>query len=420
VVSNRPARTGAAIGVALVGAMVFSGCASSSSSAGPTWVPQPAYTLEPTSPDGAGGGGAAGPTTSSPPPGSTGATSGPTDSPSPVADPAVVATGLTAPIGIAVLPSGSALVGQRTSGTIVQVQPTAGQPVTTVRTIAGLDAAGDGGLLDLAISPTYTQDHLIYAYVTTATDNRVVDFTLTGPITPVFAGIPKAATGNAGRIAFDPTGNLLIGTGDAGNPALAQDPHSLAGKVLEVNPVGQPVLGTSPIVSQGQHALSGLCVDSASAAVFETEPSQAGGAGVAATRDEVNLIAPGRDFGWPSPTPSSVGPAATLPLGTAGLSPLAAGCAVSDGVLYVASLDGTALYGADIAVTSPSSVKVDTFSPSLIGTYGRLITVVADPDGSLWLATANVGVTPAAKGASPADERILHIQPSGGGAGSVT
>ena len=114
----------------------------------------------------------------------------------------------------------------------MRVQPIAGQPVTTVRTITGLDSSGDGGLLDLALSPAYDEDHLIYAYVTTATDNRVVDFTLTGPVTPVFTGIPKGATGNAGRIAFDVDGSLLIGTGDAGQPALAQDPASLAGKVL--------------------------------------------------------------------------------------------------------------------------------------------------------------------------------------------
>ena len=66
----------------------------------------------------------------------------------------------------------------------MQVQRTAGQPVTTVRTIPGLDATGDGGLLDLAISPTYAEDHLIYAYVTTATDNRVIDFTLDRPDHP--------------------------------------------------------------------------------------------------------------------------------------------------------------------------------------------------------------------------------------------
>jgi glucose/arabinose dehydrogenase len=189
--------------------------------------------------------------------------------------------------------------------------------------------------------------------------------------------------------------------------------------VLEVNAAGQPVQGTSPILTQGQHALSGLCVDPASGAVFESEPGVAAGASTPGSRDEINLIVKGRDFGWPSQTAGSVAALATLPAGSNGQLPGASGCAVVDGVLYLASLDGTSLYGADIT-TSASSVKLDTFSPSLVGTYGRLITVVADPDGSLWLATANSGVTPAPKGASStADERILHIQPAGGGASSV-
>src|SRR5206468_10003819 len=104
----------------------------------------------------------------------------------PKQDPLVVATKLTAPVGLTLLTDGTALVGERTTGRIVRVQPRAGQPVPTVRTLTGLDTSGDGGLLDLALSPTYAEDGLIYAYVTTRTDNRVVEFTLTGPVTPVF------------------------------------------------------------------------------------------------------------------------------------------------------------------------------------------------------------------------------------------
>src|SRR5439155_11934034 len=121
----------------------------------------------------------------------------------------------------AMLPDGTALVGERTTGRIVRVQPVAGKPVPTVRQLSGLDTSGDGGLLDLALSPTYSEDGLIYAYVTTATDNRVVDFTLKGPVTPVVTGIPKGRIGNTGRIAFGADGDLYIGTGDAGRPALA-------------------------------------------------------------------------------------------------------------------------------------------------------------------------------------------------------
>ena len=112
------------------------------------------------------------------------------------------------------------------------LQPQPGQPVRTIRTLTGIDASGDGGLLDLAVSPSFPEDGLIYAYLTTATDNRVVSFTLTGPLTPVLTGIPKGPTDNTGRLLFDQTGMLYVGTGDAGQPALAESATSLAGKVL--------------------------------------------------------------------------------------------------------------------------------------------------------------------------------------------
>ncbi len=418
-------RAGLAVG--LLGVLTAAGCASghnanSARTAGPNWAPQPAYTLEPAQPNTqSGSGNSATPTPSTSPAPSGGGGPAPSESPS-GGDSSVVATNLSAPVGIAVLPDGSALVGQRTTGVIVQVQSTAGQPVTTVRTIPGLDVSGDGGLLDLALSPEYGENHLIYAYVTTPTDNRVVDFTLTGPITPVFTGIPRAATGNRGRIAFTADGNLLIGTGDAGQPALAQNPASLAGKVLEVNDVGQSLTAGSPVLAQGLQGASGLCVDPDTGSIFETEPAAAAASATPAAKDEVNLIAAGQDYGWPVATARSVAALTTLPLAANGSPANDSGCAVSNGTLVVASLDSTSLYTSDI--TSPTGatnagVTLDPFVASLTGHYGRLITVVADPDGTLWLATSNGGIVPAPAGASSAtDERILHIQPTGGGAGS--
>ena len=137
--------------------------------------------------------------------------------PQPGPDPNVVATKLVEPTGLVVLPDGTALVGERKSGRIYRVQPQAGTPATLVQTLAGVDGSGDGGLLDLAISPTYAEDGLIYAYLTTATDNRVVHFALGSTPSVVIGGIPARRTGNVGRIAFDATGALLTGTGDAGS-----------------------------------------------------------------------------------------------------------------------------------------------------------------------------------------------------------
>ena len=314
-------------------------------------------------------------------------------------DPAVVATHLAAPVGLALLPDGTALVGERTSGRIVDVQPQPGQPVTTVRTLTGLDPSGDGGLLDLALSPHYNQDSLIFAYVTTSGDNRVVTFTLHGPVTPVITGIPKGSTGNAGRIAFGPDGDLYVATGDAGRPSLAADPHSLAGKVLRITDIGAPAPDnpdpSSPVFTSGSRGMAGLCSDQNSSSVLGVSP------------DRVDVLVGGASYGWPSPDTGYRTPLAELP-GNRG-NP--GGCAVQDGTLYVTSLDGHALLAAKLG-QARTSVTLGSFQASLVNKYGRLRTVVAAPDGALWLTTSNKDGhgTPV-----PDDERVLRIVPSSGG-----
>jgi glucose/arabinose dehydrogenase len=394
---------------ARVGALVLAGsllaacgsAAGGSGDGGPTWVPQPRYTLEPNPFQPQQGQSSTPAPSESPTAPSTGPSGAPT---TPAADPSVVATGLSAPVGIAVLEDGSALVGERSTGRILRVQATAGKPVVAVRTLTGLDATGDGGLLDLALSATYDQDGLIFAYITTPTDNRVVAFTLNGPVTPVFTGIPKGPTDNAGRIAVRADGTLLVGTGDAGQPALAQNPASFAGKVLQMTDTGQPITGTPTILSSGHHVVAGLCIDTSTSAVFESEP------GSASVADEVNLLSQGGDYGWPTPTATSRAPLAVVPAAQAQVS----GCTATGGVLYLAGLDGKALFASTLTRTT-TSVKLSALTPSLSDKYGRLLTVVAAPDGSLWLTTSNKDGhgTPVAD-----DERVLHIIPAGGGNGS--
>jgi glucose/arabinose dehydrogenase len=378
----------------------LAGCASSNGSA-PDWRPQPSRTLEPGNPGVTPGQPGAVPAPSNSGTGSN--APNPSSSSSSATDPNVVAKNLTAPVGLAVLPDATAIVGERTTGRIVRVAPEPGQPVTTVRTLPGLDVSGDGGLLDLALSPKYDEDGLIYAYLTTPSDNRVVEFTLTGPITPVFVGIPRGVTGNTARIVFDPSGNLLVGTGDAGQPALAADPNSLAGKVLRLTPAGAPV-AASPVWTSGLHDTAGLCTDVKSGVVVQTERNLAG------TPDEVNLLQAGAAYGWPAATASSVAPIARPGPGQDGLG----GCAIADGAVFVTSLNGEELLSATFNIAS--GLTLNPFTEALTKTYGRLITVVAAPDGTLWLTTSN---RDGAGQPVADDERVLHIQqPAGTGGGT--
>ncbi|HEY2298410.1 MAG TPA: PQQ-dependent sugar dehydrogenase [Jatrophihabitans sp.] len=383
---------------ALAGAaLVLTGCASSGSGA-PNWKPKPSFSGEGYEPP------------ANPQPVQPATPNGPSPSPSPgnkkIGDGAVVATHLTAPTGIAILPDNTALVGERTTGRIVRVQPQPGRPVRTVRTIHGLSTRGGGGLLDLAISPNYREDNLIFAYITTRKDNRVVTFTLTGPVTPVLTGIPRGRTGNTGRIAFAADGSMLVGTGNAGHPSVAFKPSSLAGKVLRITDIGRPAQGNpvkgSRVYASGFGHTDGLCATADSTLAFQTESVPS------AAADPIFRLLPGRTFALAG---ADEGPVAMLP--SSARSP--GGCAVLGNTLFTTSLDGKELLAAPIGTTSHGAVHLGKFSVALHDRYGRLRTVVGALDGALWLSTSNKD----GKGHPvPTDERILRIIPSGGGGNS--
>ncbi len=376
--------------------VVLAGCTSARASSDPTWVPQqtlpPAAMPTPVQPDG-GAGGTGG--TTAPPSSSPGQTPGGTPSTG-TQDPAVVATKLAAPTGLAVLPDGTALVGERTTGRIVIVQPVAGKPVRVVRTLTGLDTAGGGGLLDLALSATYSQDGLVLALITTRTDTRVVHFTLTGPVTAIVTGIPRGAVDNTGRLFVEADGDVLIGTGDAGTAARAVDPRSLGGKVLRVDDIGKaaadnPTKG-SRVYTSGHKVVDGFCQDPLTGAIYQTE---------AGATDELNRITPGASYGWPGGGGTA---SQALPTGIRGIG----GCAITGGKIYIAARGGQAIYQAALS----SGGAIGTFTTLIPKKYGRLLTLVAAADGTLWITTSNRDGSgrPVA-----ADERVLHIMPAGGG-----
>ncbi len=180
--------------------------------------------------------------------------------------PMVVGTCLSPVSGVALMDvnaSGvvTALATERTTGRLVRVTKDV-DPV--VLHTFEVDASSDGGLSGLTLSPTYAEDQLVYVYLTTATDNRVMRLAPGDVPKPVLTGIPKGPSGNRGKLAYDRTGALLVATGDAGNPASAADPESLAGKVLRIDGSGQPARGNptagSRVLTSGLRSPAGLCV----------------------------------------------------------------------------------------------------------------------------------------------------------------
>jgi glucose/arabinose dehydrogenase len=329
--------------------------------------------------------------------GSASSTAGP-----PAAQPVVrvVAGGLQVPWGIAFLPGGDALVSERTTGRILRV-PAAGGPAQPVMQVPGVDTnAGEGGLLGLAVSPAYARDRLVYAYFTSAQDNRVVRFTLGGAPQPVLTGLDRNAIHDGGRIAFGPDRMLYVGTGDAGNGPVAQDPESLNGKILRLRPDGgipddNPFRG-SPVWSVGHRNVQGMAWDRAGR-LWEAELGQD-------RFDEVNLIRPGRNYGWPRVEGRGdtnggryTNPLVTWP--TAEASP--SGAAIAGGSLYVGALRGERLWRVPLDGGRPGAPQA-----LLDGRFGRLRTVVVAPDGSLWVTTSNRD----GRGSPAAgDDRILRV-----------
>jgi glucose/arabinose dehydrogenase len=305
-------------------------------------------------------------------------------------DPSVVASGLAVPTGLVLLPDGTAIVGERDTGRLVHVFPDR-SPARELMTVPGIDSGGDGGLLGLAISPTYLEDGLLYAYVSTATDNQVVRFPLGGTPNPVLTGIPRGERHNGGGLLFGADGTLFVGTGDAGDPALARDLGSLAGKVLQIDVFGRPV-GASPVFSWGHRDVTALCRTPApdgagQGALYATDAAAEG-------PDEVDLITGGADYG-------TAAPLIQVPAEEGGLG----GCAAADGGIFLGALDGERVHA--FALDGPGSVVGDR-EEFLGAQYGRLRTVVIDTEGALWITTSNrdgVG-TPGED-----DDRVLRILP---------
>jgi glucose/arabinose dehydrogenase len=302
---------------------------------------------------------------------------------------------------VAFLPSGAALVSERTTGRILRVAPTGRTQV--VMRVPGVDTgAGEGGLLGLAVSPRYARDRLVYAYFTSGRDNRIVRFRLGGRPQPILTGLRRGFVHNGGRIAFGPDGKLYAGVGDTGDDPLAQSRSSLNGKILRINPDGSVPAGNpfpgSRVWSLGHRNVQGLAWD-ARGRLWATEFGQD-------SFDEVNLIRRGRNYGWPEVEGrgSTDGGRFTNPLVTWRTSQASpSGAAIRAGTLYIGALRGEAVLGVRLRGTGAAKRP-----PLLSGRFGRIRTVARAPDGSLWVTTSNRD----GRGSpTRADDRIIRLVP---------
>ena len=318
-----------------------------------------------------------------------------------------IATGLQAPWGIGFLPNGDAVVTERdTTKVLLLTAPSYDvREVGSINDAVGLgDQGGEAGLLGVAVSPDFEQDHLLFFYYSTASENRIVKATLEGgrlgTPTTIRDGIPRGFIHDGGRLAFGPDGYLYASTGETGDGELAQDKDTPAGKILRITTDGDAAPGNpekgNPYWSYGHRNVQGLAFDDRDR-LWASEFGQD-------TYDELNLITEGANYGWPMVEGKGGGSGLTDPQevwDTDKASP--SGLAWLDGYVWMASLKGERLWRVDV-----SGKRAQDPTDFFVGEYGRMRTVAVAPDGDLWVTTSN---TDGRGDPQDGDDRILLIRP---------
>jgi glucose/arabinose dehydrogenase len=314
----------------------------------------------------------------------------------------VLARNMRTPWGIAFLPNGNALVGERDSGRIFVVRRRGGRRrVGRLRVHSQRANWGEGGLLGLAVHPNFRRNRWVYAYLSTRGDNRIIRFKFRngriGRREVILKGIPTSTHHNGGRLAFH-GGLLYASTGDAERPHLAQDRGSLAGKILRMTPRGKVPRGNpfgNYTWSYGHRNIEGLAFDYQGrlwASEFGDD-----------RRDELNRIVRGGNYGWPRVEGGDGRGGYRDPLEAwwpANCSP--SGVAIAGNRAWLGGLRGHALWS--VRLNGPNrGRKVRHFHER----FGRIRTVQSAPDGSLWITTSNHDGRPSSS--HPNDDRIIRI-----------
>jgi len=260
-------------------------------------------------------------------------------------------------------------------------------PVAYIR----VDQIEEGGLLGLALHPNFTSNHKMYIYHTYSNasgifnkvlllienKNKIVDSRT------LIDGIPGGKFHDGGRINFGPDRKLYISTGDAGKPELAQDMNSLAGKILRLNDDGtiphDNPFPNSPVYAYGLRNVQGLTWDPETKKMYAADHGSTG-------NDEINVITPGSNYGWPYEECSS-GEKYVKPLVCFNPAIAPSGITIVNSnklgykdSLILATLKGSQLRSINLTTGEQNNI--------LLG-YGRLRDVVEAPDGSLYVLTSN-------------------------------
>jgi glucose/arabinose dehydrogenase len=220
-----------------------------------------------------------------------------------------IAKGLDHPWGLAFLPDGEMLVTEK-PGTLRRVSKdgAVSKPLSGVPEVV---AMGQGGLLDVAIDPDFSSNHLVYLTysepgkggASTAVARGKLGDSGLDDVEVIFRQEPKVEGGNhfGSRLAFAPDGTLFVTLGERFQFDPAQDLTSDLGKIVRINPDGSipkdnPFVGKKDarpeIWSYGHRNVQGAAIHPETGKLWETEFGPRGG-------DELNVPQAGSNYGWP-------------------------------------------------------------------------------------------------------------------------
>ena len=268
----------------------------------------------------------------------------------------------------------------------------------------------DGGLLGIALHPNFANNHYMYVFLTYDEDgnlwNKILRITesenkLQNAET-IFDKIPGSSFTNGGFIKFGPDEKLYVGTGTVSDAShLPQDLNSLSGKILRLNddgtiPNDNPFTDSS-VYSLGHRNPQGMTWDDdGNLFVAEFGPEK---------NDEINLIQPGKNYGWPEQQCSGdkIFENAILcydpSIEPGGILFYTGNVLDFESPFIMASMRASNLYQLDFE-EGLSSQK------SILSGIGRVRDVVQGPDGSLYVITSNTD----GKGfPDSADDKLLRI-----------
>jgi len=316
----------------------------------------------------------------------------------------VVARGLDTPWAIAFSPDGRVFLTER-PGRIRAIKEGSLQKDPWMQ----IDAYenGEAGLLGLAIDPAFERNRFLYAAYTYRDGNgklknrllRLRDDPSTGKGVldkVLLDNVEGAYNHDGGRVKFGPDGKLYWTTGDAQTTRFAQNTSSLNGKILRLNsdgtfPSDNP-FPKSPVYSYGHRNPQGLAWQPDTGRLYETEHGPSGFQGCCL--DEINLIEPGKNYGWPEIRGSETREGMISPVLHSGTSDTWAPAGATfvtrgpwAGSFLLTGLRGQTLYRVVFDAHNPR--KVATFEHLFPREFGRLRDVAEGPDGAIYILASN-------------------------------